>query len=135
MRHYIAIIVRHLNCFHHNNTIAVLYSWAVLLYFKDVRAVRDSEVVLVELRICRVIVDARHLTIAVVVWEDEDEAEVAIRVHRLEVEMSISVDSNHEAVCAEQHLILISRYESLVAIVREDAKDKRRLVSRGHLAE
>jgi hypothetical protein len=135
MRHYIAIIVRHLNCFHHNNTIAVLYSWAVLLYFKDVRAVRDSEVVLVELRICRVIVDARHLIIAVVVRDDEDEAEVAIRVHRLEVEMSTSVDSNHEAVCAKQHLILISRYESLVAIVREDAKDKRRLVSRGHLAE
>ena len=87
-----AIIIQHLNCFHHNDAIAVLYSWAVLLYFKDVRTERDSEVFLVELRICWVIVDASHLTIAEVVREDEDDAPIVAGIHRAEVEVSVVMD-------------------------------------------
>ena len=101
-----AIIIQHLNCFHHNDAIAVLYSWAVLLYFKDVRTERDSEVFLVELRICRVIVDARHLTIAVVVGEDEDDSQITIAIHRLEVEVRLFMDDDLEAVTAKQDTVL-----------------------------
>ena len=101
-----AIIIQHLNCFHHNDAIAVLYSWAVLLYFKDVRAERDSEVVLVELRISRVIVDARHLTIAVVVREDEDDSRITIAIHRVEEEVRVVMDGDLEAVTAKQDTVL-----------------------------
>jgi hypothetical protein len=88
----IAFIIALLNRGHDDDTIAVLYSFIVLFHFKEIRTEGESLVVLVELRIFRVVVDALHLTIAIVVREDEDDAPIVAGIHRAEVEVSVVMD-------------------------------------------
>jgi hypothetical protein len=102
----VAIVISHLKGSHDDDTIAVLYSFIVLFHFKEIRTEGESLVVLVELRIFRVVVDALHLTIAIVVREDEDDSRITIAIHRLEVEVRVVMDDDLEAVTAKQDTVL-----------------------------
>jgi hypothetical protein len=131
----VAIVISHLKGSHDDDMIAVLYSFIVLVHFKEVRTEGDSVVVLVKLRVFRVVVDARNLTMAVVVWEDEDDSLATNAIHTPKVEVSVVVDGDLEAVAAKLYNVLALRHNGIVAEVREDGQDLRGLESGGHVVE
>ena len=128
----VAIVISHLKGSHDDDTIAVLCSFIVLVHFKEVRTEGDSVVVLVKLRVFRVVVDARNLTMAVVVGEDEDDALATKIIHTLKEEVSVVVDGDLEAVAAKLYSVLALGHDGVEAVVREDGADLRRVESGFH---
>jgi hypothetical protein len=84
-------------------------------------------VVLAELRVFRVIVDAWDLTLAIVVGNDEDEALVTNTIYSVEVEVSVVVDGDLEALGPKLDSVLALRHNGVLAVVRENGLDQRGL--------
>ena len=117
----LVIVIDHLKGFHDDDTIVVQWSFIVLVHFKEARAEGLSAVVLVEPRVFKVVV-----AMAVVVREDEDEALLTTGIHSVEVEVSVVVDDDLEAVAAWHYSVLALRHDGVV-VVGEDGKDLWRL--------
>ena len=76
--------------------------------------IRGAQLLIVEVDLGAVehLVDVEH-RVAVVVGEDEDEAELARGVHRLEVEATGIVEDKLEAVLSWQDIVAVLGHDSL----------------------
>ena len=119
-----AVIITHFDGGHNDDTVAVLWRIKVLVNFKQLWTEGGGVVVLAELWVVRVEVVVAHLAVAVVVREDEDDSQVAVRIHRPEVEVGEVVDHDLEGVDAWYDGVLPLRHDGLSTEVREDGLDQ-----------
>jgi hypothetical protein len=92
-----------------------------------VRTKWNSVNVVTEIRVFRVIVNAWDLTLAIEVGNDEDEGLVTNTIYSVEVEVSVVVDGDLEAVGAKLDRVLALRHNGVLAVVRENGLDQRGL--------